>query len=436
MNRSICALGLAILVAGPAAAVDIQEVTSPGGIKAWLVEERSIPFSALEIRFRGGGSLDRPGKRGAVNLMTALLEEGAGDLDAQGFAAERDALAASYGFDVHRDALSVSARFLTENRDEAVALLRSALTAPRFDQEALDRVRDQVLAVIRADDTDPDAVASRRFNALAFADHPYATPIEGTVESVSALTRNDIVTAYKDVIARDRIYVGAAGDISAEELGLLLDALLADLPEVGAPLPNDAEVLLVGGVTVVPFETPQSVAVFGHAGIPRDDPEFFPAFVANHVFGASGRQSRLGMEVREKRGLTYGIGAYLASFDLAQLVVGQVASANERIAEAIEVTREEWARMASEGVTEEELDEAKAYLTGAYPLRFDSNASIARIMVGMQIDDLGLDYVNTRNGKVNAVTADDVRRVAKRLYLPEELHFVVVGQPEGIEGTN
>ncbi|MDE0694462.1 MAG: pitrilysin family protein [Boseongicola sp.] len=436
MNRLICALGLAILVAGPAAAVDIQEVTSPGGIKAWLVEERSIPFSALEIRFRGGGSLDRPGKRGAVNLMTALLEEGAGDLDAQGFAAERDALAASYGFDVHRDALSVSARFLTENRDEAVALLRSALTAPRLDQEALDRVRDQVLAVIRADDTDPDAVASRRFNALAFADHPYATPIEGTVESVSALTRNDIVTAYKDVIARDRIYVGAAGDISAEELGLLLDALLADLPEVGAPLPNDAEVLLVGGVTVVPFETPQSVAVFGHAGIPRDDPEFFPAFVANHVFGASGRQSRLGMEVREKRGLTYGIGAYLASFDLAQLVVGQVASANERIAEAIEVTREEWARMAAEGVTEEELDEAKAYLTGAYPLRFDSNASIARIMVGMQIDDLGLDYVNTRNGKVNAVTADDVRRVAKRLYLPEELHFVVVGQPEGIEGTN
>ena len=436
MNRLFCALGLAIFVAGPAAAVDIQEVTSPGGIKAWLVEERSIPFVALEIRFRGGGSLDRPGKRGAVNLMTALLEEGAGDLDAQGFAEERDTLAAGYGFDVHRDALSVSARFLTENRDEAVALLRSALAAPRFDQVALDRVRDQVLTVIRADDTDPDAVASRRFNALAFGDHPYATPIDGTAESVSALTRDDIVKAYKDVIARDRVYVGAAGDISAEELGLLIDTLLADVPEVGAPLPSDAEILLVGGVTVVPFETPQSVSIFGHVGIPRDDPEFFPAFVANHIFGASGRQSRLGIEVREKRGLTYGIGAYLASFDLAQLVVGQVASANERMAEAIEVTREEWARIAAEGVTEDELEEAKAYLTGAYPLRFDSNASIARIMVGMQMDDLGLDYVKTRNGKVNAVTADDVHRVAKRLYRPQDLQFVVVGQPEGIDGTN
>ena len=242
MNRLFCALGLAILACGPAtAAVDIQEVTSPGGIKAWLVEERSIPFTALEIRFKGGGSLDRPGKRGAINLMTAVLEEGAGDLDAQGFAAARDALAASYRFDVHRDALTVSARFLTENRDEAIALLQSALTAPRFDQVALDRVRDQVLAVIRSDDTDPDAVALRRFNALAFGDHPYATPIDGTIDSVSALTRDDIVTAYKDVIARDRVYVGAAGDIGAEDLGGLLDSLLGGLPEAGAPLPDDAE---------------------------------------------------------------------------------------------------------------------------------------------------------------------------------------------------
>ncbi len=432
----LCALGLAILFSGPAAAVDIQEVISPGGIKGWLVEERSIPFAALEIRFRGGGSLDRPGKRGAVNLMTALLEEGAGDLDAQEFASERDALAAGYGFDVHRDALSVSATFLTENRDEAVALLKSALAAPRFDEAALERVRGQVMTAIRSDDTDPDAIAARRFNALAFGDHPYATPIDGTIESVSALTREDIVTAHKDVIALDRVHVGAAGDITAEEFGTLVDTLLGDLPEIGAPFPGDAEILLDGGVTVVPFETPQSVAVFGHAGISRDDPEFFPAFVANHVLGAAGSQSRLAMEVREKRGLTYGIGAYLASFDLAQLVVGQVASANERMAEAIEVTRAEWARMAADGVTQDELDEAKAYLTGAYPLRFDSNRSIARILAGMQVDGLGLDYVRTRNGKVNAVTADDVRKVARRLYRLEDLHFVVAGQPVGLGGAD
>ena len=219
------------------AEVKIQEVVSPGGIKAWLVEEHSIPFTALEIRFRGGGSLDRPGKRGAINLMTALIEEGAGDLDAQGFAAARDDLAASYRFDAHRDALSVSTRFLSENRDEAIALLRLALVEPRFDQFAVDRVRGQVLSNIRSDEGDPNSIASRRFNSLAYGDHPYGSVMDGTVESVTALTRDDIVNAFADTVARDRVYVGAAGDITAEELGQLLDDLLGDLPEVGAPLP-------------------------------------------------------------------------------------------------------------------------------------------------------------------------------------------------------
>jgi zinc protease len=437
MIRFVFACVLTLLMTSPLrAAVDIQEVTSPGGIKAWLVQETSIPFTALEIRFKGGASLDRPGKRGAINLMTATIEEGAGDLDAQGFANARDALAASYSFDVHRDSLTISTRFLTENRDDAVALLRQALVSPRFDQSAIDRVREQVLSGLRSDEGDPNSIASRNFNVLAYGDHPYGSVLDGTLTSVAELTRDDIVTAFKDAVALDRVYVGAAGDISAEELGALLDSLLGELPETGAPLPEDADILLTGGVSVVQLNTPQSVALFGHAGIARDDPDFFPAFVANEIFGGSGRQSRLSLEVREKRGLTYGIGSYLASYDLAHMLIGQVASANERMAEAIEVTRQEWAKIAAEGVTETELEEAKTYLTGAYPLRFDSNASIARILVGMQLDDLGPDYIVTRNDRVNAVTLDDIRRVAKRLYRPEDIRFVVVGQPEGLENVN
>jgi zinc protease len=437
MIRFVFACVLTLLMTSPLrAAVDIQEVTSPGGIKAWLVQETSIPFTALEIRFKGGASLDRPGKRGAINLMTATIEEGAGDLDAQGFANARDALAASYSFDVHRDSLTISTRFLTENRDDAVALLRQALVSPRFDQSAIDRVREQVLSGLRSDEGDPNSIASRNFNVLAYGDHPYGSVLDGTLTSVAELTRDDIVTAFKDAVALDRVYVGAAGDISAEELGALLDSLLGELPETGAPLPEDADILLTGGVSVVQLNTPQSVALFGHAGIARDDPDFFPAFVANEIFGGSGRQSRLSLEVREKRGLTFGIGSYLASYDLAHMLIGQVASANERMAEAIEVTRQEWAKIAAEGVTETELEEAKTYLTGAYPLRFDSNASIARILVGMQLDDLGTDYIVTRNDRVNAVTLEDIRRVAKRLYRPEDIRFVVVGQPEGLENVN
>ncbi len=199
MIRFFATLTVAVLLALPArAAVDIQEVTSPGGITAWLVEEHSIPFVALELRFKGGASLDEPGKRGAINLMTGLIEEGAGDLDAQGFAEAQEALAAQFSFRVYDDTLSsVGARFLTENRDAAIALLKSALTEPRFDADAIERVRGQVLSGIRSDATDPDKIASMTFDRMAFGDHPYATSLDGTEDSVSALTRDDIVAAHR-----------------------------------------------------------------------------------------------------------------------------------------------------------------------------------------------------------------------------------------------
>jgi len=437
MIRAVFAAFVAVAAALPAkAAVDIQEVTSPGGITAWLVEEPSIPFAAIEIRFQGGASLDVPDERGAVNLMMALLEEGAADLDAQDFAAARERLAASYDFDTYDDSVSVSARFLTENRAEAVELLRKALVEPRFDEDAVERVRAQVLSGLRSDATDPNTIASRTFDAMAFGDHPYGSSRDGTIETVTALTRDDIVEAHGRAIARDRIYVGAVGDITPEDLGTLLDDLLGGLPAEGAPLPPEADYQLEGGVTVVPFDTPQSVALFGHEGIPRDDPDFFAAYIANEIFGGSGLQSRLMEEVREKRGLTYGIGTYLVPMDLAELVMGQVASANDRMSATIDVVTAEWRRIAEEGVTQEELDEAKTYLTGAYPLRFDGNGPIARILVGMQMDGLPIDYITTRNDKVMAVTLGDIARVTERIYRPEDLHFVVVGQPAGVEATN
>ncbi|SDY20705.1 M16 family metallopeptidase [Citreimonas salinaria] len=426
----------ALVLAATAARADIEikEVTSPGGIEAWLVEEPSIPFVALELRFRGGASLDAEGKRGATNLMTALLEEGAGDRDAREFTTVAESLAARFSYDVGDDAVSVSAQFLTETQDEAVALLRETLVSPRFDQDAIDRVKAQILSSIRSDATDPNAIAAQTFDRRAFGDHPYGSDYQGTIDSVGALTRDDVVQAFDRTIARDRVHVAAAGDISAEELGVLLDELLGDLPEEGAPLPGEAEVATTEGVTVVPFDTPQSVAMFGHEGIARDDPDFFAAYVLNTILGAGGYDSRLMEEVREKRGLTYGVYSYLVPKDHAALYMGQVASANDRIAEAIDVVRAEWARMASDGVSEDELARAKTYLTGAYPLRFDGNSQIASILVGMQLDGLTPEYVETRNAMIEALTVEDINRVAARLLKPEALRFVVVGQPEGLEG--
>ncbi|MEZ5798165.1 MAG: pitrilysin family protein [Paracoccaceae bacterium] len=437
LRRAVLALPLVLaavtLAALPARAdLAIQEVKSPGGITAWLVEDHNIPFVSLEILFKGGTSLDAPGKRGATYLMAALLEEGTGDLDSQGFAEARDALAASFSFSASTDTLAVSARMLTENRDQAADLLHRALVAPRFDQAALDRVREQVLTGLRSDEKDPGTIAARSFDRLAFGDHPYATPGEGTLDSVAALSRDDILAAHQGAMALDRIYVSAAGDITAAELSALLDRLFDGLPATGAAMPEPAPWNLSPGVTVEDFPSPQSVVYFGHRGIPRDDPDFFAAYILNEAMGGGRFSARLMREVREKRGLTYGIGSYLVPMDHAELYLGQFSASNDKVAEAIGVVRTEWARVAAEGLSEAELAEIKTYLTGSYPLRFSGNGPIADILVGMQMQDLPIDYAVTRNEKVMAVTMADIRRVAARIFLPDQLQFVVVGQPSGL----
>ncbi|WP_207099923.1 M16 family metallopeptidase [Paracoccus shandongensis] len=435
MIRAAIALFFATL-AVPAHAIDIQEVTSPGGIKAWLVQDDTIPFVAVEFDFKGGASLDAPGKRGAINLMTGLLEEGAGDRDSVAFAQAVEDLGAQFSFDVGDDSLSVGMRALSENRDEAAALLAEALTQPRFDDAAVERVRAQVASIIRSEATDPQAIAAKEMSRQAWGDHPYATSINGTLESVAALTRPDLVAAKNRVLARDRVVVGAAGDISPEDLGLLLDKVLGGLPEQGtAPLPEPAQLQLTGGVTVIDWDSPQTVVSFAGPGLPIDDPDYFAAYVANHILGGGGFSSRLMEEIREKRGLTYGVGTSLATGIYGQTWQGGMAGSNATTGQAVDLIRAEWDRMA-QGVTDKELADAKTYLTGEYPLRFDGNGKIAGILAGMQLIGFPIDYVNTRNAKVEAVTAEDVKRVAARLLDADKLRFVLVGRPEGIAATD
>ena len=435
MLRFILTAAFAVSATVVSAAVDIKTITSPGGINAWVVEGPSIPFVALEIRIRGGASLDEAGKRGAVNLMMGLLEEGSGELNAQAFQTKRENLAASFGYRASDDTISLSAQFLTENQDEALALFKQSLINPTFDQDAIDRVRAQVISGINSDAKNPNRIAGAFFDGAAFGGHPYGTGMDGTVETVSSLTQDDLIAAHRNVLTRDRLFVSVVGDVTEAEIGPLLDDLLGDLPAEGPPLPDDVDFGLAGGLTVIDFETPQSVALFGHAGIKRDDDDFFAAFIMNQILGAGGFESRLMNEVREKRGLTYGISTFLVPKFHAEMVLGQVASSNATIAEAIDVTRAEWARMANEGVTADELATAKTFLTGEYPLRFDGNGKIADIMVGMQMIGLPPEYVVNRNDYIEAVTLTEINRVAGELLDPEALHFVVVGQPVGLEST-
>ncbi len=416
------------------AATDIQTLTTKRGIDAWLVEDHNIPFVALEIRIKGGTSIEPMEQRGIVNLMMGLLEEGSGEMDARAFSMARDSLAANFGYDAYSDAVSISARFLTENRDQAIALLRQSIVDPRFDQDAIDRVRGQVESIIQSQEKNPDEMVSRAWDSEAYGNHPYASQDIGTADTLATITAKDLKDIHRDIMVQDRVIVSAVGDISAAELSDLIDDLLGDLP-ISSPLPfpDRAVIGLKSGVRVIPFETPQSVILFGSEGINRNDPDFFAAFVLNTIFGGGNFENRLMIELREKRGLTYGVGTYLSSRDYADLFVGKFATANDRVGEAIQVVQDVWRDIAANGVTQDELDQAKTYLTGAYPLRFDGNAKIANILIGMQYDGLTPDYVKNRNDVINAVSLQDVKRLTERVIQPEALRFMIVGSPQGLD---
>ena len=430
------AFALVLSFAAPAAAeVRIQSVTSPQGFDAWLVEERSIPFVAIELIFEGGANLEAEGEEGATALMAALMSEGAGEMNAQSLAAAFEELAGSVRVDAGRDSVSMTIRALSENRDQVLALAHTMLTGPRFDEDALERARRQAIASLEQGLRNPNQIAGRAFNAAAFAGHPYARPTDGTPESLAALTREQIIAAHRFAFVRDRVTVGAAGDISAAELGALLDALLGDLPPSDRPLPGYADFALQGGITVIDHPGPQSVIHFGHAGMHRDDPDFMAAFVMNEILGGGRFGTRLMSEMREQRGLTYGIGTSLASARFGDSLQGRMSTDNSRAADAIAELRRQWDWLANGGITQDDLDRAQLFLTGAYPLRFDGNGAIADIMASMQFQGFDIDYVNIRNDLVRAVTLDDITRVAARLAQPDALHFVVVGRPEGLEST-
>lgn len=435
MIRFLLATALALGLAVPALAIDIEDVTSPGGREAWLVEEHSIPFVSIEVIFTGGASLDPAGKAGAVSLMTSLLTEGAGDMDAQTYAAALESLAGSVSFEAGRDSVSMTIRALSENRDRVIDLALLALTDAQFSHMSLDRVRAQTLAGLERTARDPNTIAQQTYAELGYAGHPYAEPTDGTPASVGALTLDDILDAHRAAFASDRIVLGAAGDITPAELGAILDRIADALPAAERPLPDYRVFDAPPGVTVVPFDGPQSVIQFGHGGIAADDPDFMPAYVMNEIFGGGGFNSRLMAEIREQRGLTYGIYTSLASYQFGDSYVGRFSTGNENAAEAIDLVRQQFRWLADGGITQEDLERIQTYMTGAYPLRFDGNESIARILASMQFQGYPLNYVNIRNDLVRAVTLDDIRRVATRLAQPDALRFVIVGQPVGVEPT-
>ncbi|CAA7619514.1 Uncharacterized zinc protease-like protein y4wB [Magnetospirillum sp. LM-5] len=418
---------LALLTAWPAYAVTVERVVSPGGIEAWLVQDHANPILAVEIAFAGGAAIDA--KPGTAHMMSALLDEGAGPYDSQAFQGKLEDLAISLGFDAGKDRLRGHLKTLTEHRDTAFELLRLAMTQPRFDKEPVERIRGQILAGLAREQQSPEAQASKAWYRAAFPDHPYGRPLKGDAASIKAITTAELKSFAKTWLSREGMVIGVSGDITPAELGPLLDRTFASLPARHPPI-NVPEAAAFGGRTeLVVLDNPQSVAMFGSAGIKRDDPDWWPAYVVNYILGGGGFSSRLTEEVREKRGLAYSVYSYLMPFDRGGIVIGGVATENARINTSLDLIKAEWRSMAEQGPTETELANAKTYLTGSFPLSLDSTAAIAGLMVTMQTDKLGLDYLERRNGFIEAVTLADTRRAAKRLLDADALTIVVAGRP-------
>ncbi len=430
------ALFLVLVATLPARAIEVQRVISPGGIEAWLVEDHSNPIISLDLAFRGGAALDPAGKEGLANLVSSLIDEGAGALDSQAFQGRMAELSISLSFSAGRDTFGGEMKTLTENRETAFELLGLALAEARFDAEPVDRIRSQILAGLSRDSQDPQSIVGRTMSKVLFPEHAYGRPVSGTAATVPTITVADLRRFVAERFARDVLVIGVVGDIDAEELAHRLDRTFLGLPEVAAPTElvdttPDGE----GDVIVIERDMPQSIVAFGHAGIARDDPDYYVAYVVNYVLGGGGFSSRLYDEVREKRGLAYSVYAYLNPLEHAALVMGGVATQNERVAESLELIRAEWRRMAEAGPSETELHDAKTYLTGSFPLRFSSSGRISGMLAGMQLQELGIDYLERRNGLIEAVTLADARRVAARLYDADKLTVVVVGRPDGITAT-
>ena len=427
---------LLLLTPHVAHSIEVERVRA-NGIEAWLVEDHSNPVIAVRIAFRGGAASDPAGKAGLARMTAALLDEGAGDLDAESFQLRLEELAISLRFSANLDTTNASMQTLTENRDAAFDLLRLALTSPRFDAEPVARIRSQLQAAVRQASSDPNAIARQRFFEDVFPDQPYGRPVKGTSESLSAISVSDLREYTATHLAKDNIVIGVAGDITPSELKQLLISTLQDLPaKASIEAIPEAKISFSGDVTVVEKPSKQSVIVFGQRGVARNDPRFYAASIMNRVLGGGGLTSRLYKEVREKRGLAYSVSTSLLPLEHVALILGGAGTVNDKAGDTVSIVREQWRQMADSGITEKALEDAKTYLTGSFPLRFTSSGSIASILVAIQLRNLGFDYLDNRNTLIESVSLQEVNTLARDLLDPKLLSFVVVGRPEGLSRSN
>jgi zinc protease len=417
----------------PAASFEIQRVQSSRGLQAWLVEAPELPVIALHFAFRNAGSAaDPPGRQGLATFGARMLTEGAGDLDASAYQERLSELGATLTFAADRNTLVGRLEAVRDDLEHTFELLHLALTRPRFDAEAIERVRRSRLAEMARHATDPTYVARRAWWQGVFPNHPYGRDPEGTEADTVAITADDLRTAFMRRVSKENLIVSAAGAIGMVELGEALDHVFGDLPDQSMTPAVPAAVFVPTDPLLVRLPFPQSSCVFGHVGVRPTSPDYIAAIVLNHIVGGGALTSRLFVELREKRGLVYSVHTRLEPLSDESLIVGSFATENDKVPTAIELVRREWHRLASGDVTEDDVDAAKAFLKGALPLSLDGTSTMAGRLLAVQCLGLEAEHLTAWNAKIDAVTAEMVRALARRLMGPDALTFAIAGDPTGL----
>lgn len=414
------------------AAPEIETWITSKGTEVYYVHAPELPMVDMEIVFDAGGSRngDLPGLAGLTN---GLLSLGAAGFDADVISNGFESLGAVYGSSSGYDSASVSLRSLTDESllTKAIDNLMLVISKPDFANEALERRRARTLIGLKSKQQSPSALAKDAFMDAVYQSHPYSKPNDGTEVSIKAITREDIVSFYKKYYVASNALVAIVGAVDREQAEQIAEKLTSGLEqgEKAAPLEkvNDLE---KADTVFIEHPSAQTHILVGQPGLKRGDPDYFPLYVGNHVLGGGGMVSRLFEEVREKRGLSYSAYSYFSPMRFNGPFLAGLQTRSDQVDEALSVLMDNINLYIETGPTEDELIAAKKNITGGYPLRIDSNSKILGYVVVIGYYKLPLDYLDTFNANVDAVTIEQIKDAFKRRLTPDKLITVMVGSSE------
>ena len=415
--------------------LDIQEIKSREGLKAWLVRGTSVPVITINFAFLGAGSASDPGdKIGLARLASNTMDEGAGEMSSKDFQAalQRDAIRLFFSSD--RDTFGGRLKTLSKNKDRAFQLLEMAFTQPRFDEAPVARMKQANIARIRKSLSEPGWRAARIAYDTAFEGHPYAKNSGGTISGLQAITQEDLKSFTRTRLARDNLVIGISGDITIKDAGDALDSIFGALPEKAQIEDIPRTKLTNHGLSVQhELDIPQTHIQLWHPGPKRSDDYYAEKKILNSIFGGSGFGSRLMTEAREEKGLTYGIYSYFQHFDHADIFAISTSTENAKAGQMMTVIIKEIQKLRESGVTKDELESIKSYLTGSLPLKFTSNSDISGTLVSLQAEGLAIDYLDNYKKELMNADIKTINEIAKSFLDFKKFVGVTVGRPEGLD---